>query len=257
MFFSFSIKVFAISACSLLTCATTWAGLADDLMKNGDTFDLKLQASTALSFYLPAAKLEPDNAHLLVCIARQYRHLMADAATREEKVSLGGIALEYARRAAALAPNDSEAQLSPAIAYGKLLPFQSLKEQTETARRIKDGAEKAVTLDPRNDLAWHVLGRWHKVFASLTGLKRALAQLLFGELPPASNEEAVVCFQKAIEINPTRLMHYVELGQTYAQMGQTAEARRLITKGLGMPDVEKDDPELKRLGRETLAKLQR
>ena len=46
-----------------------------------------------------------------------------------------------------------------------------------------------------------------------------------------------------------------EPGQTYAQMGKTADARRLIVKGLEMPDVEKDDPEIKRRGRETLAKL--
>jgi tetratricopeptide (TPR) repeat protein len=256
MFFSFSIKAFAITAGFMLTCATAWAGVADDLMKNGDTFDLRLQAAMALSFYLPAAKLEPDNAHLLVCIAKQYRHLMVDATSREEKLRLGGIALEYAQRAATLAPNDSEAQLSPAIAYGKLLPYQSLKEQTENARHIKDAAEKAIRLDPRNDVAWHVLGRWHKVLASVTGLKRTMAQLFFGELPAASNDEAVVCFQRAIQINPTRLMHYVELGQTYAQMGRTADARSLITKGLAMPDVEKDDPEIKRLGRETLAKLQ-
>jgi tetratricopeptide (TPR) repeat protein len=255
MFYSFSIKAFAITTGFLVTCATTWAGTADDLMKNGDRFDLKLEASTALSFYLSAAKLEPDNAHLLVCIAKQYRHLMADATTREEKLRLGGIALEYAQHAAALAPNDSEAQLSPAIAYGKLIPYQSLKEQTENARRIKDAAEKAISLDPQNDIAWHVLGRWHMVLASVTGLKRTLAQLFFGQLPAASNDEAVVCFQRAIEINPSRLMHYVELGQTYAQMGRPADARRLITKGLAMPDVEKDDPEIKRLGRETLAKL--
>jgi hypothetical protein len=38
-------------------------------------------------------------------------------------------------------------------------------------------------------------------------------------------------------------------------MGRTAEARRLIEKGLKMPEVEKDDPETKRRGRETLAKL--
>ena len=71
-----------------------------------------------------------------------------------------------------------------------------------------------------------------------------------------SSAEAVSCFQKAIEINPNRLMHYIELGQTYAQMGKTADARSLIKKGLAMPNQEKDDPEIKRRGRETLAKLQ-
>ena len=62
-----------------------------------------LRASEALDFYLAAEKLEPKNASLLVRIARQYRHLMADATTREEKLRLGGIGLDYAQRAAALA----------------------------------------------------------------------------------------------------------------------------------------------------------
>ena len=253
---SFCIKAFSATTALLLTCATIWAGPADDLIKNGDDLDLKLQASEALHFYLAAEKLEPQNASLLLRIARQYRHLMADATTREEKLRLGGIGLNYARRAAALAPNDSEAQLSPAISYGKMVPFQGIKEQTEAARRIKEAVDRAIRLDPHNDLAWHVLGRWNRVLAGVTGFKRAVVSLIYGELPAGSNTEAVLCFQKAIEINPNRLMHYVELGQTYAQMVKTADARRFIAKGLAMPNIEKDDPEIKRRGRETLAKLQ-
>ena len=249
-------KAFLASTALLLACATIWGGPADDLVKNGDEFDLKLQASQALDFYLAAERLEPKNAGLLLRIARQYRHLMADATTREEKLRLGGIGLNYAQRAAVLAPNDSEAQLSPAISYGKMVAIQGIKEQTEAPRRIKDAADKAIRLDPNNDLAWHVLGRWNRVLAGVNGVKRALASLLYGELPAGSNSEAVLCFQKAIQINPNRLMHYIELGQTYAQMGKNADARRLIVQGLAMPDVEKDDPEIKRRGRETLAKLQ-
>ena len=94
------------------------------------------------------------------------------------------------------------------------------------------------------------------MLADVNGIKRAYASFIYGELPIGSNEEAVACFQKAIEINPNRLMHYIELGQTYAQMGKTADARRSIAKGLAMPDVEKDDPDIKRRGRETLAKFQ-
>ena len=98
---------------------------------------------------------------------------------------------------------------------------QSLKEQTVAARRIEDSAEKAIKLDPRNDLAWHVLGRWHMVLASVTGIKRTVAQLFFGELPAASNDDAVMCFQKAIEINPSRLMHFQRNGNSYSPKFRT------------------------------------
>jgi hypothetical protein len=111
----FSCKIFFATTALIMTCSTIRAGLADEFIKKGDDFDLKLQAAAALDFYLAAEKLEPKSVSLLLRIARQYRHLMVDATTREEKLRLGAIGLDYALRASALAPNDSEAQLSPAI----------------------------------------------------------------------------------------------------------------------------------------------
>jgi tetratricopeptide (TPR) repeat protein len=251
----FFLKAVSAIASLLAVCASLCADSFNDLIMKGDAFDVKLEASEALQYYLPAEKLQPDNVRVLVRIARQYRHLMADATARDEKLRLGRIALDYAQRAAALAPNDSEAQLSIAISYGKMLPLMGIKEQIEAARRIKETADEAIRLDPHNDLAWHVLGRWHRVLSDVSLVKRGMASLIYGQLPQTTTEEAVRCFEKAIEINPNRLMHYVELGRAYAQMGRTAEARQFIEKGLAMPDMEKDDPETKRRGRETLARL--
>jgi tetratricopeptide (TPR) repeat protein len=252
-----SLRVF-VTACSFgagLLRAAFAAESPYDLIARGDAFDRKLQATEALQYYLPAEQLQPANVHVLVCIARQYRYLLADATTPEEKVRLGRIALGYSQRAAALAPKNAEAQLSIAISYGKMLPFLGTKEQIEASHYIKDSADRALELDPNNDLAWHVLGRWHRTLSDVNIVKRRLASLVYGQLPQTTTEEAVKCFEKAIEINPNRLIHYVELGRAYAQMGKTAEARRFIEKGLAMPNLEKDDPETKRRGRETLAKL--
>ncbi len=49
-------------------------------------------------------------------------------------------------------------------------------------------------------------------------------------------------------------MHYIELGRIYAQMGRKEEARKNIQKGLAMPDKEKDDPEMKEIGKQDVAK---
>jgi tetratricopeptide (TPR) repeat protein len=235
---------------------TLKAQSADELIKNGDGCYARLQAANALRFYLPAEKLEPNNEHLLVHISREYRHLMSDANKPEEKRRLGGIAVDYAKRAVALGPNDPDAQLAVAISYGKLQPLEGNWDKIQTSRIIKDAADKVIKLDPHSDLGWHVLGRWHHELADVSAAKRALAQVIYGEvLPQSTYEEAAQCFQKAIELNPNRLMHYIELGRVYAQMGRTEEARRLISKGLAMPNTEKDDPETKRQGEEVLAKL--
>ena len=117
------------------------------------------------------------------------------------------------------------------------------------------GAKEVITLDPNSDLGWYILGRWYLAFADVGTVKRALARVVYGKLPPTKCEEAVRCFKEAIELNPNRLMHYIELGRTYAQMGRDAEARKFITKGLAMPETKKDDPETKNLGRQILKKL--
>lgn len=239
----------------LLGKAPANAQTAEELVQKGEILDLKLDAAQALVYYQQAEKMQPENADILVRIARQYRHLMADARSSAEKLKLGKTALVYGERAATLAPTNSDAQLSTAISYGKLLPLQDSKEQIRCSKLIKAGADKAIKLNPRNDLAWHIAGRWHRNVADISGFKRAIAAMVYETLPDASTEEAVVCLEKAIAINPHRLIHYIELGRTYAQMGKKEEARKYLEKGLAMPNTDKDDPEAKAMGRSVLAKL--
>lgn len=234
-----------------VVCAQT----APDLIQQGNVYYDKLQPAEALKYYLPAEKLEPRNADLLVRISRQYRHLLSEAGSKGEKLRLGGLALEYAKRAVALAPDDSEAHLAVGITLGKLLPMQGNRERMENSRLVKSSAETAIRLDPRNDLAWHILGRWHLLMSEVSGLKRSLAKMIYGEIPASSYEEAAKSFEKAIQLNGSRLMHHVELGRTYFQMGRTDDAKRSLTKGLAMRNTEKDDPETKEKGRELLGKL--
>lgn len=235
-----------------------WSGLAEsvaEMKKKGAVYDEKFQPTEALKFYLPAEKLSPSDAKLLLSIARQYRHLMADASTRAEKISLGCTGLYYAQRATALAPNEAEAHLSIAISHAKMVSLWDNKQKMESSRQVKISVDKAIELDPSLDQAWHILGCWHQRLATISVVKKSLAKLIYGGVPKASNDESVRCLKKAIELNPSRLIHFIELGCTYAQMGQKVEARQFIEKGLAMPDVGKDDPETKKRGREILKGL--
>jgi tetratricopeptide (TPR) repeat protein len=228
---------------------------ADVLIAKGDAFYIKLQATEALKFYLPAEKLEPNNVRLLVRISREYRHLMSDSVKSEQKLNLGSTALDYAKRAVTLEPNNPDAQLALAISYGKLQPLEGSRQRFEACRIIKNAADKVIQLDPTNDLGWHVLGRWHMAVADVSAFERSLAQMAYGKLPDSTYDQAARCFERAIELNPNRLMHYIELGRAYAHMGRTDDARNCIVKGLAMRETEKDDPETKRQGQELLAQL--
>ena len=225
------------------------------LMAKGDVFDKQLKAKEALENYLPAEKLEPKSAELMVRISRQYRHLMSDTSDKNEKLRLGHIALDYAQRAATLGPNDSDAQLAPAISYGKMLPLLGSKEQVDASPRIKQSLDRALQLNPKNDTAWHILARWNRVLADINPVKRLLAAALYGKLPVTTYEAAEKAILTAISINPNRTMHYLELGRIYAAMGRKDDAKKFLLKGTSMPTREKDDAELKEVARDLLKKL--
>ena len=247
-------KIFLAPILALLSVISASADF-DELVKNGDACDAKFQCDQALTYYLPAEKLKPENPALLVKISRQYALRMSDLPKDADKIASGRKALAYAERAVAAAPDECDGHLSVAICLGKLTPFLGNKEMIEASRKIKVSAEKAVKLNPKNDYAWHLLGRWHQSLANIGGATRLLASIIYDGIPAASNDTAVDCFNKAIALNPKRLVHVVELGRTYAMMGKKAEAKKLLASGLAMPNKEKDDPETKQRGKATLKEI--
>ncbi|MDQ2659527.1 MAG: hypothetical protein M3Y03_03825, partial [Verrucomicrobiota bacterium] len=66
---------------------------------------------------------------------------------------------------------------------------------------------------------------------------------------------AAHCFEKAIALKPERVISYMELGQVYAAMGRTEDAKRVLNQGLGLKQTDKEDPDMKQQGREILTKL--
>lgn len=226
------------------------------LMKRGDELDAQLKTKEALAVYLAAEKLNPDNAELLHRIAKQYGESQNDVSSKEDRRKIGMTALDYAKRAVASNPKSSMAQLALAVSYGRVAPYLDNKTKIAYSKLVKEHADKARALDPSgNDLVYHVLGAWNYELSNLNPVLRAVAQLIYGKLPNASNEAAVENFKKAIELNPRRLANHVELGRTYAAMGKKDDAREELEKGLALPIRQRDDPETKERGRAALKDL--
>jgi tetratricopeptide (TPR) repeat protein len=238
-----------------LTAAAFAAEPVDSLIAKGDALDRQLKSREALAAYLEVEKLAPKNADVLRKIAKQYAELMPDTSSDAEKRKLGEQAVDYARRAVALVPGNAKAQLSLAICYGRLAPLLDNRTKIEYSRLVKDAVDRAIKLDPSDDYAWHVLGAWNYELANLNAVLRGIAGLIYGTLPAASNDRAIECFRKAIEIAPQRVAHHIELGRAYAAAGDKDLARAELRKGLGLPSREKDDEETKERGRAALADL--
>jgi cytochrome c-type biogenesis protein CcmH/NrfG len=113
---------------------------------------------------------------------------------------------------------------------------------------------KAIELDPNDDFAWHVLGRWHFGVANVGGATRAMAKLIYGGLPAASNEEAVRHFHRALEIAPRRIIHHRELARVYVAMGKPDMARKCWQAIVQLPGTDGEDAKARQEAEEALAR---
>jgi tetratricopeptide (TPR) repeat protein len=246
----------ASMACAALAVPAAFAQSAlADLIEQGTREDARLDTSRALQTFLQAAKLAPDDANILYRVSREYALSMADTQSKEEQRARGEQALAYATRAVAADPANEQAQLAAAICYGRLAPLVDTHTRVAYSRLVKEHADTALALDPRDSYGYHVLGLWNYELASLNPFLRALAHAIYGALPAASYEAAERYLLKAIELAPTRVAHRVELGRTYVALGEKKRARAQLTMALSLPDREKDDPELKRRARQALRSL--
>ncbi len=224
-------------------------------MSRGDELDAQQQTKAALAAYLEGEKLGVPPAALLHRLAKQYGLSMNDEPTEPRKKAAGEKALAYARRSVAADPKDADAHVALAICYGRLARFQDTKVQIAWSRLIKESADEGLRLNPDHELGCYVLGSWHYEMAGLNPVKRALARMIYGALPPASYAEAAAYFKRAIALNPARMASYIDLGMTYVELDDETSAKNMLTIGLALPDRDRDDPMVRARGKQALADL--
>jgi tetratricopeptide (TPR) repeat protein len=222
------------------------------LIQEGDQEETTLGSRAALTSFLAAETLEPNNPAILVRIAKQYSDLVDQTKPPREAEKLGELGLAYAKRAVSLDPASAKAHLCLAVCYGKLTDFADNRTKVEYARHTKEEADKSLCLDPTDDFAYHVLGRWNYGVANLNPVVKWIARLSYGGLPPASNEEAAKDFRKAADMAPQRIIHHNELARVYVALGKTDLARKEWQTILDLPVQTKEDEAAKEAAKESL-----
>ncbi len=225
------------------------------LMQDAAAAEQRFDAKTALQLYLQADAAKPNDALILQKIARQYSDLAIDLPDAAEQRRACDQALDYAKRAYALAPKDPENPLSLAICYAKIGFYSDLRTKVENSRLVKKYAEEALALNPNEDFAHHVLGQWNYEVASVGAAKLFLVRLIYGGLPPASTAEGVRQLRRAVELAPDIPAHHAQLGLALLADGQREAGERELQRALALPRKLKYDDEAKRTARLTLEKL--
>jgi len=185
--------------------------------------------------YLNVLETAPHDHQVLLELARTESEL-GEGEQGETRRRLVASAVEHARAAARSRPDLAECHLTLAIALGRQAMREGPRTRLSLAREVKAEVDRAIELDPANGIAYLVRGMWNREVSSLNLLERFAAHTVLGGMPQgASMEGAVHDLRKSVELAPTTVLHWLELGRTYAELGRRDEARKALEKSIALP----------------------
>lgn len=229
-----------------------------DFIAKGDEAYARYDNAAALEHYQNAFRADSANYEVAWKLSRAYVDVGEVQEKKETRRTYYQEADNYARKAVEIDSLGAKGHLWRSIALGRVALDAGAKERVQMSKEIKKEVDRALELDPTDDIAWHVLGRWHRKIATLSWVEKRFANMFLGGVPKeASVQKAAECFQKAIELHPEHLNHYLELGLTYEELKQKEPAIAQYQKVLELPVADADDEGFKATARERLEKLKK
>lgn len=235
--------------------ATDAAGDAGEIAR-GDSAFARLDNPAALQHYQLALAEDSSNYQALWKLARAHIDVGEQLEDKQERRQHYQAAVKLARRAVQVDSLGEKGHLFLSIALGRIALDAGARERVRLSREIKEEVDRALALDSTDDVAWHVLGRWHRKIATLNWIERNFAKIFLGGVPKgASVERAAECLQKAVELKPTSIQHHYQLAVTYEELKEEEQARREYQNVLQLPITDADDPRHIEWARRRLEKL--
>jgi len=164
-------------------------------------------------------------------MARLHYEMGRVAASAQDAMRLYQSAEKFARSAIANNPDSGEGYTWLAIALGAQAKENDTQTQIRLSREVKESIEKAIVLNPEDDIAYLVLSRWHYKVSALGFMARTMARLVYGGLPEASLSEAEKLLWQAIALRD-RIAHRYNLAKVYERMDRREDAKVQLQKAL-------------------------
>ncbi|MEZ4585996.1 MAG: tetratricopeptide repeat protein [Gemmatimonadales bacterium] len=134
--------------------------------------------------------------------------------------------------------NDVHGLFALSMALGRAALTRGPRQRIAMAGEVYRAASRARALAPDHDGVLHVLGLWHAEVMRTSGFNRFMARNILGGklLGQASWDSAVALLSQAVERDPDRIYHRLDLARALADRKMYEEARHQLDTLLALPD---------------------
>jgi tetratricopeptide (TPR) repeat protein len=226
----------------------------------GDEAYARFDNEAALGHYRRAVEADPsdDEAAWRLALAHADVGKALEAGDREEAEEHYRQGEKNARQAIAANPDSANAHFVLAVCLGRRALLEGGKTRIRLSKEVKEEAERAIELDPQHDGAYHVLGRWNAEIMRLSGMSRFFARQFLGAgiFSKASWDGAITNLERAVEIDPRRIVHRLDLARVYVDRKRYGDARRELETLDTLPIRDFNDPRYQAEGAALLRRIE-
>ena len=217
----------------------------------GDSAYKHFDDKAALVAFQHAVKLNPKNYEVLWRLSRTYLDI-GEHQPKDKQLDYYNKALMFADSAIHVNSNGDEGYLRRAIANGKVSLFKGVFKSIGLVKKVRADCEKAIQLNPKNDVAYYVLARAHQEVARKPKFFRRPLGLGW-----ASRKESQKLFEKSLALHPTFIMFNLDYARLLVKMKKYDQAKEILKKISTLPREDEDDPQYRKEAAELLKKIEK
>lgn len=143
-------------------------------------------------------------------LAAEATSLGADLLPQNQREAAYTKAEEYAKKAVQLDANNPDAYMEVARAVGRLAQFKGVLQSLNLAGEVKKNLDTAIKLNPKLPAAYIALGLWNAEVPLVAG---------------GSSNQVEVNILKAIELEPTTIIHRIEYANALLKLSKRNKRR--------------------------------
>ena len=201
----------------------------------GDSAYEKFDNLTALDFYKKALEQNPQDFDVLWRISRAYVDI-GEHLPKDQQLGYYEKAQIFADSAVTVDPNRNEGYTRRAIAIGRVALFKGVFKSIGLVKKVKADCEKAIEINPNDQIAIYVFARSHQKVAEKSKFFRVPLGLGWG-----SKDKAKELYEKAISLEPNSIMFHLDYARLLIDKKKWDQAKKVLVKIGTLPTTDEDD----------------